>query len=166
MKFLFFIFVIIFSITSCTNINFLLETKQSSDFLKNKTATYVNGWDNPVLKDVLFLKIGETTKKQFFLTAHVNEKQTKRSVSENQVAQKIDYKISIKYNLSDNLKKCPEIESTQISNFSFQPKSPGSNFASDVPSKNLYEVAVLSNVNNFISFANNKLESHKCLDEN
>ena len=92
---------------------------------------------NPILKDVLFLKIGETTQKKFFLTAQVNEKQTKRSVSENQVAQKIDYKITIKYSLSDNLKKCPEIKNNQISNFSFTPKSSGYNFASDVLLKNL-----------------------------
>ena len=122
MKLFFLKVVVFFSLTSCSNINYLIDTKERSNFLKNKTVVYVDGWDKPVLKDVLFLKIGETTKKQFFLTAHVNEKQTKRSVSENQVAQKIDYKISIKYNLSDNLKKCPEIESTQISNFSFTPK--------------------------------------------
>ena len=165
MKFLFFIFVIIFSITSCTNINFLLETKQSSDFLKNKTATYVNGWDNPVLKDVLFLKIGESFEKRFVLTAAVSEKQTKRSINENQVAQKIDYKITINYNLIDITKKCPEINKKQISNFSFTPKSSGYNFASDVLLQNLYEEAILINVNKFIAFSNDALRSYKCLND-
>ena len=163
---LFLTIVVFFSLTSCSNINFLLETKDQSNFLKNKTAIYIEGWDNPVLRDVLFAKIGETKKRVFLLTANVNEKQTKRSVSENQVAQKIDYRITINYSLRHAKEKCPIITNKQLSSFSFTPKSSGYNFASDVLLQNLYEEAVLNNVNNFISFASNKLESYKCLDEN
>ena len=156
---------VFFSLTSCSNINFLLDTKDQSDFLKNKTVIYVEGWDNPALKDVLFVKIGEAEKKDFLLTAKVNEKQTKRSVSENQVAQKIDYKVTVNYTLTDTKEKCPAITNKQISSFSFTPKSSGYNFASDVLLQKLYEEAVLNSVNNFISFSNNRLRSYKCLDE-
>ncbi|MDC0232844.1 hypothetical protein OAJ95_02825 [Pelagibacteraceae bacterium] len=166
MRFLFFKIIVFFSLVSCSNINFLLDTKENSDFLKNKTLVYVSGWDNPVLKDVLFLKIGEADKKNFLLTAQVNEKQTKRSVSKNQVALKIDYKLTIDYSLNDTTNKCPEIKNRQISKFSFTPKSSGYNFASDVLLSSLYEEAILNNVNNFMSFANNKLKSNNCLDEN
>ena len=58
----------------------------------------LNGENNPILKDILFLKIGEAQKNKFILTASFNEKQTKKVVDENQVAEKIDYKITIKYN--------------------------------------------------------------------
>ena len=166
MKFLFIMFVVVFSITSCSDVNFLLETKKSSEFLKNKTAVYVSGWDNPVLKDVLFLKVGESSEKHFMLTATVSEKQTKRSINENQVAQKIDYKITVNYSLVDISKACPDINNKQISNFSFTPKSSGYNFASDVLLVSLYEDAALNNVNNFMFFVHNKLKSYKCLDEN
>ena len=55
MRFVFIsIFVIFFSLTSCTNINFLLDESSDSDFLKNKTVVYLSGWDNPVLKEVFF----------------------------------------------------------------------------------------------------------------
>jgi len=166
MKLWFFKIIVFFSLVSCSNINFLLDTKESSNFFKNKTLVYVSGWDNPVLKDVLFLKIGEVDEKKFLLNAQVKEKQTKRSVGENQVAIKIDYKITIDYILKDTRNKCPEIKNKQISKFSFTPKSSGYNFASDVLLSSLYEEAVLNNVNNFISFANNKIKSNKCLDEN
>ena len=165
MRFFFFNIIIFFSLVSCSNINFLLDNKEGSDFLKNKTLIYVSGWDNPVLKDVLFLKIGEVDKKRFVLTAEVVEKQTKRSVGENQVALKIDYKITIDYGLSDTTNNCPEIKNRQIASFSFTPKSSGYNFASDVLLVSLYEEVILNNVNNFISFANNELGSYKCLDE-
>jgi len=166
MKLLFFKFIVFFLLTSCSNLNFLLETKDSLNFLKNKTSVYVNGWDNPVLKDILFLKIGIVKEKRFLLTAQVSEKITKKSISENQVAQKIDYKIIINYSLDDTNDRCPEIKNKQISNFSFTPKSSGYNFASDVLLKNLYKEAILNNVNNFITYINNKLKSHKCLNEN
>jgi len=166
MKLLFFKIIVFFSLISCSNINFLLDTKDGSDFLKNKTLVYVSGWDNPVLKNVLFLKIGEATEKKYLITALVNEQQIKRSIGENQVALKIDYKIIIDYNLSNTTNKCPEIKNRQISKFSFTPKSSGYNFASDVLLGSLYEEVILNNVNNFVFFANNKIKSYKCVDEN
>ena len=166
MRLLFLKIIVFFSLVSCSNINFLIDTKESSDFLKNKTLIYISGWDNPVLKDLLFLKIGEVEEKKFILNAEVDEKQTKKSVGENQVAIKIDYKITVDYGLVDAANRCPEITNRQISNFSFTPKSSGYNFASDVLLSSLYEEAILNNVNNFISFANNTLKSNKCLDEN
>ncbi len=166
MRLLLFKSIVFFSLVSCSNINFLLDSKESSNFFKNKTLVYVYGWDNPILKDILFLKIGEAKEKKFILTAQVSEKQTKRSVDENQVALKIDYKITIEYSLGDTTNKCPEITNKQVSSFSFTPKSSGYNFASDVLLGSLYEEVVLNNVNNFISFANNKFKSNKCLDEN
>ena len=165
MKFLFFIFVIFFSTISCSNVNFLLDANKGSDFLKNKTAVHVSGWNNPVLKEVLFLKFGESAEKHFILTAIVSETQTKRSVNENQVAQKIDYKITIDYSLVDTTKGCPDINNKQISNFSFTPKSSGYNFASDVLLQNLYEEAIKINVNEFIALSNDLLRTYMCLDE-
>ena len=166
MRLLFLKIIFFFSLVSCSNINFLLDTEESSDLIKNKTLINVSGWDNPVLKDVLFLKIGEVEEKKFLLTAKVDEKQTKKSVGKNQVAIKIDYKIIVDYDLVDTTKKCPEVKSRQISNFSFTPKSSGYNFASDVLLGSLYEEAILNNVNEFISFANKTLKSNKCVDEN
>ena len=166
MKLFFFKIVVFFFLTSCSNINFLLDTKGPSNFLKNKTSVYVSGWDSLILKDILFSKIGQVDEKRFLLTIQANEKITKRSINENQVAQKIDYKITINYNLSDNKNRCPKIKNKQMSSFSFTPKSSGYNFASDVLLDNLYKEAILNNVNNFITQSNNKLKPYKCLNEN
>ena len=166
MRLLFLKIIFFFSLVSCSNIDFLLETKEGSDFLKNKTLIYVGGWDNPVLKDELFLKIGEAKENKFILNAQVDEKQTKKSVGENQVAIKIEYKIIVDYVLIDTTNRCPEIKNRQISNFSFTPKSSGFNFASDVLFDHLLKGAILENLNNFIAFANNKIQPQNCLDEN
>ena len=89
------------------------------------------------------------------LTVEVIQKQTKRSVDENQVAKKIDYKIIIKYSLSDIKEKNAIISQiAKLLAFSFTPKSSGYNFASDVFFENLLKEAVLENVGGFMNFAN------------
>ena len=128
-----FIFVLVFfSLASCTNIDFLLDEKAGDDFLKNNTAIYLDGWNNPVLKEIFFIKLGEVSDSRFLLNANATQEQTKKSVDKNQVAKKIDYKIIINYSLNDIEKKCTDILNKQTSSFSFTPKSSGYNFASDV----------------------------------
>ena len=166
MKLFFLKFVAFFFLASCSNINFLLESNKQSNLLKNKTSIYVDGWENPILKEVFFLEFGEPLNEQFLLSAKVKETQTKRSVNENQVAQKIDYKITIHYVLVDVSKKCPDIEKVHTSSFSFAPKSSGHNFASDVLLKSLFEEAISSNLIAFMSFAENKIRVYDCLNEN
>ena len=100
------------------------------------------------------------------LTAEATQKQTKRSVDENQVAKKIDYKIIINYSLSDIEYKCTDILNSQTSDFSFTPKSSGYNFASDVLFENLLREAVLENLDSFMDFANSALQSQNCINEN
>ena len=45
MRLLFFKIIVFFSFVSCSNINFLLDSKEGSDFFKSKTLVYVEGWD-------------------------------------------------------------------------------------------------------------------------
>ena len=166
MRFVFISVVIFFSLTSCTNISFLLNENMGTNFLKNKTIVYTSGWNNPALKEAFFLNLGEASNNRFLLTVEAAQKQTKRSVDENQVAKKIDYKIIINYSLSDVEKKCSNISNSQTSSFSFTPKSSGYNFASDVLFENLLKEAVLENVGSFMNFANSALQSQSCIDEN
>ena len=166
MRFIFVLVLVFFSLASCSNINFLLDENAGFDFLKKNTAVYLSGWDDEVLKEVFFIKLGEASNNRFVLTAETTQKQTKRSVDENQVAKKIDYKIIINYNLSDIEDKCTNILNSQTSDFSFTPKSSGYNFASDVLFENLLREAVLKNLDSFIDFANSALQSQNCIDEN
>ena len=165
MKFLYIKIVILFSLISCTNINFLLDADAGSDFLKNKTSVYISGWDNPIIKEMFFFKFGNASDKKFLLSAKITETQTKRSVDVNQVAKKIDYKITVDYTLSDINKKCLNVLNRQTSKFSFTPKSSGYNFASDVLFDNLLKEAILENLDNFLAFANNEIEAQNCLNE-
>ena len=81
----------------------------------------MSGWDNPVLKESFFLKLGEASDNRFLLTADAIQKQTKRSVDENQVAKKIDYKIIINYSLSDLEKNAAISQITKLLAFLLPP---------------------------------------------
>ena len=166
MRFVFIKVIILSTLVSCTNINFLLDESASSNFLTNKTKVILSGWNDPVLKEVFFLKLGAASKTKFVLAAEASNKQIKRSVNENQVAKKIDYKITIYYKLNDLENKCADILNSQTSSFSFTPKSSGYNFASDVFFENLLKDAVSDNLDSFIDFANSALRSQNCLNEN
>ena len=166
MRFIFASVLVLFSLGSCANINFILDENSGTNFLKNKTSVYISGWDNPALKEAFFLRLGEASDNRFLLTAEATQKQTKRSVDENQVAKKIDYRIIINYNLSDIENKCSNVLNSQTSDFSFTPKSSGYNFASDVLFENLLRDSVLKNLDNFLDFANSVLQSQNCINEN
>ena len=118
------------------------------------------------MKEAFFLRLGKASENRFLLTADAIQKQTKRSVDENQVAKKIDYKIIINYSLSDTEDRCSKILYSQNSDFSFTPKSSGYNFASDVLFENLLRDAVLNNLDSFMDFANSLLKSQSCINEN
>ena len=166
MKLVFLKFFIFFFLTSCSNINFILESKDKKNLLKNNTVVYVEGWQNQKLKNIVFLTFGEPIKKRFLLEVKARETQTKRSIDENQVALKIDYAISIDYTLKDLKGSCPDIFDNRVSKFSFTPKSSGYNFASDVLFENLLKKAVFENVDGFMDFAHSALKSQNCIDEN
>ena len=165
MRFVYIKVIILFSLISCTNINFLIDEGVGSDFLKNKTSVYISGWDNPIIKEMFFFKFGNASDKKFLLSANISEMKTKRSVDENQVAKKIDYTITVDYALGDISKKCRDVLNRQTSRFSFTPKSSGYNFASDVLFDNLLKEAILENLDNFLNFANNEIETQNCLNE-
>ena len=165
MRFVYIKVIILFSLISCTNINFLLDEGVGSDFLKNRTSVYISGWDNPIIKEMFFFKFGNVSDKKFLLSANISEMKTKRSVGVNQVAKKIDYTITVDYALGDISKKCRDVLNRQTSRFSFTPKSSGYNFASDVLFDNLLKEAILENLDNFLNFANNDIEAQNCLNE-
>ena len=54
MRFVLISVLVLFSLGSCTNINFLLDENSGTNFLKNKTSVYISGWDSPVLKEAFF----------------------------------------------------------------------------------------------------------------
>ena len=82
----------------------------------------------------------------------IQEKQTKRSVEVNQATSNLRYELRFLYTLISVEKNCIVYEKEILSQFSIIPKSSGYNYGADVSLEKKYELVVVENLNQFISF--------------
>tara|TARA_X000000368_G_C23047808_1_gene719936 strand:- start:2392 stop:2883 length:492 start_codon:yes stop_codon:yes gene_type:complete len=157
----FFVFIIIFfALVSCGEVELVLKDAKDINPYKNNTLLVL---DNTVLPNVAqeFISvIGSQSKYKYILKVDLLEKKENMLVKKNQVAEKIDYEITINYVLLNSNRSC-ELESQKIiTRFSFVPKSFGYNFGTDSSFNNLYQNTIRKNIDKFIS-----LNTYKKIDE-
>ena len=157
MKKIFLIFLFFF-LCSCTNINFVLDNS-SENQLKNNTSVIFKGESNKVLNQEITSLINNKRGEYILIITHSEEKEN-RLVKQNQVAEKIDYKIAINYNLFFENRSCNILNRTIITEFSFVPKSFGYNFGADRSFEELFRNSIRKNINNF---TNNIPDTKKCI---
>ena len=73
-------------------------------------------------------------------------------VKKNQVAEKINYTLEVKYELFYKTSDCKIFNEKITSKFSFTPKSSGYNFGADISFENLYTESIIKNIESFIGF--------------
>ena len=151
-KKIFYLFCIVITI-SCSNIELVLKESDSTNPYKNGTSVAFDGERNEKFAKELFSFFGSDTENKYILTTSFVEKKENRLVKVNQVAEKIDYKISIGYKLYYIKKACEVFNKKMISNFSFTPKAFGYNFGTDRSLEELYKKSIRSSIQNFINLA-------------
>ena len=95
---------------------------------------------------------GEVKEEIFRFLMVVKEKKTKVSVETNQAASNLRYELRFIYTLILSEKNCVAFEKVVVSNFSIIPKSDGYNFGTDTSLEKKYELAITSNLNQFLSY--------------
>ena len=156
------LFVFIFS---CSEIHFIYnEENNLKNPLYKKTKISYSGPEIPSFYKTVSSYIGEINDSKYNLSIEIEEEKLKKSVKTNQAISKIDYELVFKYYLYENSKNCLVKEKTLLSRFSYTPKSSGYNFGSDKSLERLYELAVKSNIQNFIDLVTID-DISKCLDE-
>ena len=160
----FFILFLLF-LYSCSNIEFVYDGNYNYNIpLYNKTYVKFEGAENPSLYQYSSKYFGKDQEGAFELYIKINEEKTKRAVQTNQAVSKLDYKLTYSYELFSSANKCLIFKKTISSKFSIEPKSSGYNFGSDKSLERLYELAVKSNIQNFIDLVTID-DISKCLDE-
>ena len=144
-------FTLFFFIFSCSNIEFVLKDSSSKNPLKNKTMLLVNKNSEEKFIRGLYSNFGNSEKYEYILKTTFLEKKENRIVKNNQVAEKIEYTLEVKYDLFYKTSECKIYDKTVISKFSFTPKSAGYNFGSDRSFHRSYNSSVDQNINNFIN---------------
>ena len=155
MKKLFVIFMFLVLI-SCTNIEFVYEDDNGLiNPLYEKTHVKTSGIDEAFINSYISTLFGTNKANEFNLLIEIEEKQTKRSVKLNQTVSNLKYELNFKYNLKLN-GGCTTYKKEVLSYFSIKPKSSGYNYGTDISLEKNYELAVMDNLNRFLSFLENE----------
>ena len=161
-----FLFIIIFLLTSCSNIDFVLKGNDEIDNkLYNKTIYTVIGSELPKIETSLIQSFGIGKESLYLLNITADEEIVKKSIDTNQVSKKTDYEVKLKYNLYFKKLDCMIFKTDISSRFSFVTKSSGYNFGADESLEKLYEMAIKENLTRFIQEASGYLTSNSCINE-
>ena len=152
MKKIFFI-SLFFTIISCSNIEFVYTEKGNIiNPLYEKTNFVTSGVDLVFIQSYVPKVFGEVKEQDFNLLINIEEKKTKRSVESNQAASNLRYELRFAYTLESIKENCITYEKEILSFFYIIPKSSGYNYGSDASLEKKYELAVIENLNQFVSF--------------
>lgn len=146
-----FLFFVLLNLTACSQISFVYsDSKNLVNPIYNKTAYKFSGTDIAAAYRYAARYFGNTSNPTFYVKIKIEEETSKRSVQSNQAVSKLDYQLTFIYSLSSLETECSILETDIVSKFSYVPKSSGYNFGSDQSLQKLYELAVKSNLTQFI----------------
>ena len=152
MKKIFFIFLF-FIIISCSNIEFVYKEKGNLiNPLYEKTNVVTSGVDLVFIQSYVPTVFGDVKEKDFNLAINIEEKKIKRSVETNQATSNLRYELRFMYTLESINKNCIIYKKEILSFFSIVPKSSGYNYGTDASLEKKYELAIIENLNQFVSF--------------
>ena len=147
----FLVLFFLFSTIGCANLEFVLNENTSAERFKDKTKFIFEGKVEEKFTTELFSYFGNNTQDEFILITTFVENKDNIVVKKNQVAEKIDYEIVVKYEIYHKKINCQLYTNTVVSKFSFVPKSFGHNFAADRSFEGLYKNSVRKNILEFVA---------------
>ena len=151
MKKLFSIVFFIF-IMSCSDIEFVYkENKNLVNPFFEKTEVSTSGFNIKFMNSYLLMFFGNNIEDNFSLLIDIDQKKIKRSVETNQATSKLRYELKFTYTIFLKEKNCLTFKKELSSYFSIIPKSSGYNYGTDASLEKKYELAIIDNLNRFIS---------------
>ena len=142
-----------FTIISCSNIEFVYKEKGNLiNPLYEKTSVVSSGVDLVFIQSYIPTVFGGVKEKDFNLLINIEEKKIKRSVETNQATSNLKYELRFTYTLESINKNCITYKKEILSFFSIIPKSSGYNYGTDASLEKKYELAIIENLNQFVSF--------------
>lgn len=140
-------------VLSCSNIELVLNKKnQTNKQLKDKVSLVSLSDDGERFSKELYSYFGNNISYEYILKTTFIEKKENVIIKKNQVAEKINYTLEVKYELFYKTTDCKIFNEKITSEFSFTPKSSGYNFGADISFENLYTNSVIKNIESFVDF--------------
>lgn len=143
----------LFFLLSCGGVDFLLKENSIPNQFKNNTIVLFSGEKEEGFSQEIFSFFGNNKAGSYILITSISEEKENRLVKKNQVAEKVDYQLTINYKIFYKNQDCKIYNKKIISKFSFVPKSYGYNFGTDKSLEKLYTRSIRGNIQSFINSA-------------
>ncbi len=147
------LFLTVFFAISCSEIDFVYKDNINLvNPLYEKTSINISGVDLKYINSYVPMFFGKNKENVFDLSINIEENKTKRSIETNQTTSNLRYELRFSYKLRSNVKDCVTYKKEIVSYFSIIPKSDGYNYGTDASLEKKYELAIIDNFNEFVSF--------------
>tara|TARA_B100000989_G_C19460226_1_gene435873 strand:+ start:611 stop:1099 length:489 start_codon:yes stop_codon:yes gene_type:complete len=147
------VFLTVFFANSCSEIDFVYKDNINLvNPLYEKASINISGVDLKYINSYVPMFFGKNKENVFGLSINIEENKTKRSIEKNQTTSNLRYELKFSYTLKSNVKDCVTLKKEIVSYFSIIPKSDGYNYGTDASLEKKYELAIIDNFNEFISF--------------
>ena len=145
--------IILIVLCACTNLEFVYKDNENlKNPLYDKTKVVLSGKDLAFMKSYIPMFFGYKNDQKFRLLIRVEETRIRSSIETNQTASDIKYELRFFYTLISNKNDCLIYEREILSSFSMLPKSSGYNYGTDASLEKKYELSVMNNLNQFVTF--------------
>ena len=156
MKKLLIIFIFILT-PSCGNMDFTYNNNGNlTNPLYQKTDIATSGVSLAYINSYIPLVFGEKKENIYNLEIEIIENKTKSSVEKNQATSNLRYELRFKYTLVSVEQDCVTYKKEVLSYFTIIPKSEGYNYGTDASLEKKYELVIVDNLSQFISYISTK----------
>ena len=159
------LFLLLF-ISGCFNLDFVYEAPKFIDDISEKTLLSVDGDDDHIISAYIVGQLKTPNNDPDYLLSVNSVKSITASVIEiDATASKFDVKYEISYNLKNIKKGCLIIKENIKTRVSYNSKSAGYSFGTDVSKKEISTKAIHSNINKFLENLNTSKLNLDCENE-
>ena len=149
-------------LVSCSDFIFVYDNNKAEVPIKNKTSMDVSGDGANIISLYLNKTIKKTDAPNYRLKIFSEQKEFDLVTKDNQVATVINLQYKINYTLESALKKCLIINKSILTESSYDKKSSGYNFGSDLSRLNLAEELIEENIEKFFDHLRNNQQDLGC----
>jgi len=157
------LFVFVFGIYSCTNLKFVHKSYDESNIPKNQIKFTVYGKDRDIIINYLKKNIGDPDNKHKFLLTINSSKNSKALViDKDATASKIEVEYVMSYNLINIQENCIISNQTLSTKSSYNTKSSGYSFGTDIAETELSVKNIELNVERFLNTLSQRENGFDC----
>ena len=155
---------IIFFLYGCTNYEFVYKKNRTLVQIENQTVFSIEGDDKPIILAYLSQRLGisEATKPNYLLEIKSNKNQKVQAINQDSTASKNKISYEIQYVLKNLKTNCKILENTFNSSDSYDSRSSGYSFNTDMTEIDISKKIVEENIEKFFNYLNVSLVEMAC----